>query len=73
MARGPDQRRELRKDYEPGRTNIQTAQSLQRFLHTYSVGMNAMLKGKFKQTISLERYDNKSRYRRDNKIYLEVQ
>ena len=47
MARGPDQRRELKKDYEPGRTNIQTAQSLQRFLHTYSVGVNAKLKGKF--------------------------
>ena len=30
-----------------------------------------MLKGKFEQTISLEEYDNKSRYRRDNKTYLE--
>jgi len=72
MARGPDQR-ELRKDYEPGRTNIQIAQSLQRFLHTYNVGVNAMLKGKSKRTISPEGYDNKSGYRRDNKTYLGVQ
>ena len=64
MARGPYQRRELKKDYEPGRTNIQTAQSLQKFLHTYSVGVNTILKGKFEQTISLEEYDNKSGYRR---------
>ena len=30
-----------------------------------------MLKGKFEQTISLEEYDNKSGYRRDNKTYQE--
>ena len=64
MAGGLDQRRELRKDYEPGRTNIRTAQSLQRFPHIYSVGVNTILKGKFEQTISLEEYDNKSGYRR---------
>jgi len=29
-----------------------------------------MLKGKFELTISPEEYDNKSRYRRDNKTYL---
>ena len=30
-----------------------------------------MLKGKFKRTISLKVYDNKSGYRRNNKTYLE--
>jgi len=64
MARGPDQRRKLKKDYEPGRTNIQTAQSLQKFLHTYSVGVNARLKGKFEQAISPDTG-------RNNTIYLE--
>ena len=64
MARGLDQRREPKKDYEPGRTNIQTSQLLQKFLHTYSVGENTMLKGKFEKTISPEEYDNKSGYRR---------
>ena len=39
------------------------------FLHTYGVGVNAILNWKFKQTISLEAYDNKSGYRRDNKTH----
>ena len=47
-----DWRRELRDDYEPGRTNILTAQLIQKFLHTYSVGVNTMLKGMFERTIS---------------------
>ena len=70
MARGLDQRRELKKDYESGRTNIQTAQSLQKFLHTYNVGVNAKLKGKFKQTISLDTgRDNKTNLEYNNRDF----
>ena len=56
-------RRELKKDYKPVELIVKFPNHY-RVPTYYSVGMNAILNWKFKQTIGPERYDNKSRYRR---------